>query len=148
MSYRKKSVVLGPTYEEEIELRIKEAHERAGYAYKRKNIKPIVFRDVNAPKPTIKDLPSIEDLQERTPAIIGWAAEGLDRVSVEVAERVAATGETPEAAYQYIVMDAQRHIAQELDQLRETDPAAAALQIEFTRRMFRSQGKEPPYPFN
>lgn len=139
MSYRKKSVVLNPTYEQEIELRIAEAYERSGYVYKRKNIKPIVFRDVNAPEsqaePEPLTLPTPEEFYKMRYAIQAWAMEGAARLQAE---------EDPEIAY----IDAQMHVAQALDKLREKDPAAAALQIEFVRRMFKELGKEPPYPFN
>lgn len=133
MSYRKKTDMYGPTYEQEIELRIKEAYSRAGYTTRgKKRIKPLEFRLIIAPTP--------EQIHEMRYAMNAWAIEGAANLQAEAALR----GEDPE----YVFMDAQRQAAKELDKLREKDPAKAAVQVAFVRQMFKAHGKPPPYPFN
>lgn len=134
MSYRKKVAVLSPTYEQDIELRIKEAYERAGYVYKRQNVKPIVFRDVDAPAPEPITAPTPEEMRLMAPAMLAFAMEGA-------ADLLAA------ADPEHKLMEAQMQVAKMLDNMRAEDPAKATEFVKFMRGMFEELGKQPPYPF-
>lgn len=91
---------------------------------------------------------SADVIHEESSGILNWLVAGAAEFELDVAQRIADAGETPDAAGDYLVNMMQLKLVQAFDKIREHDPSTYSSAMLTFRRMFAEFGKEAPYPFN